>query len=44
MLFDEQKTEAYFLAAADVLGETKEENVKYARMLYIQAIATKRFS
>lgn len=44
MLQDEQLTEKYFQLAAEVLGETKEENVKYARMLYIQGLATQKFS
>jgi hypothetical protein len=35
MLHKEEQVEEYFSKAEAVLGETKEENVKYARMLYI---------
>ena len=44
MLQNEEMTAKYFKLAEDILGDTKEENIKYARMLYIQGLATQKFS
>lgn len=44
MLNNEEMAEKYFQQAEEVLGETKEENVKYARMLYIEGLASQKFS